>query len=112
MAAAEAAILYNLPRIRTSPEVDAAYTPYDLRLAFYLTYNPNVYFDIRATRQRKHRAIDCYTAQFTPTSMAELHILLEAAERRAGLAGGCEYAEPLKLLHPWQLHIHSYTAEM
>lgn len=108
LAAAEAAILYNLPRFHSLPEVDAAYRPYALSgVGFYLTHAPNVIFDITATQLRKHAALDCYRAQFTPQDLDALHSLLKQRESQAGQAGNCTYGEPLKLLLPSQLHLNT-----
>lgn len=105
-AVAEAAILYNLPRYRSDPEADAAYQPYDLAgFAFYLTQAANVLFDISAYRQQKHRALDCYQAQFRPEDLFELHQNLADLERQVGDQAGFPFGEQFKLLAPGQLHI-------
>lgn len=107
LAAAEALLLYNLPRYATEARVDRAYEPYDITgIAFYLSPVPNLTYDITRTRTRKRRALACYQAQFTPESLAELQVTLEAMDRQAGQAAGFEYGEPLKLLSPGQLHLY------
>lgn len=94
LAVAEAAILYNLPRVRSDPQVDAAYQPYELAgVVFYMTHAPNIRFDSRAYRPQKEAALRCYQAQFTPQEMESLLASVEAI------------GEPLKLLSPRQLHI-------
>ena len=99
-AVAEAAILYNLPRIHSDPQVDAAYQPYDLGgVAFYMTHAPNLTLDIRLQRHKKQAALRCYQAQFSPQELDNLLATLDELERQAG-------GEPLKLLAPPQLHIY------
>jgi LmbE family N-acetylglucosaminyl deacetylase len=105
-AVAEAAILYGLPRIRTTPEVDGGYTGHDLRAAvFYFTIEPNSVFDIGQTRERKHRALDAYRAQFTPRDLGNLHRGLDAMEERWAADEPFSHGEALKILHPGRLHV-------
>ena len=68
LAVAEACLLFGLPRLASGdPELDRRFEPYALAgVGFYFTAAPNAWFDIGATRARKHRALDAYTAQFTP----------------------------------------------
>ncbi len=106
-AAAEAAILYGLLRLPSDPQVDAAYVPHTLEaVAFYATHAPNTWVDISRTREKKHAALDCYQAQFTPEEMQQLHGLLNLQEQACaeGLQD-CTHAEPLKVLTPRQLHM-------
>ena len=104
-AVAEAALLQRLPRVRTDPEVDRDYEPYDLAgVAFYFTSAPNTIFDVSATRARKERAVGAYAAQFTPDALADLQKLLEGAERRFAEGSGFSHGEPLRVLAPSQLH--------
>jgi LmbE family N-acetylglucosaminyl deacetylase len=106
LAVAEASILYNLLRFRTDPAVDSAYQPYQVTgFAFYAAYAPNIIFDISACQERKHNALSCYRAQFSPADLVELHASLEARERQAGAGAGFLSGEPLKLLAPQQLHL-------
>lgn len=116
-AVAEAALLYNMPRLHVDPQVDKHYTPYDLLgVAFYFTASPNLVVDITPVHERKHRALDCYRAQSTPEGTAQLHAELSAAERMVAQVAmvresgieDVEYAEPLRLLHPGELHVHPY----
>jgi LmbE family N-acetylglucosaminyl deacetylase len=105
-AVAEAAILYGLPRVRTVPEVDADYRRHDLQaVVFYFTRDPNLVFDIDATRERKHRAIDAYQSQFAAEELANLHRGLDAMERRWAEAETFTHGEALKLLEPARLHV-------
>jgi len=105
LAAAEAACLQALPRLRSDPEVDAQYEPRAVTaVAFYWTAAPNTTIDVSAQRERKHRALDCYRAQFREEELRGLHALLEAREREAARALPHRYAETFKVLRPGQLH--------
>lgn len=107
-AAAEAAILYGLMRLKTIPEVDAAYQPHEVQgIAFYNSWAPNTYIDITQTRDKKHRAIDAYQAQFTPDDFPMLHMWVEIRERMHAEncdVPGCTHAEGFKVLNPRLLH--------
>jgi LmbE family N-acetylglucosaminyl deacetylase len=105
LAAAEAACLQALPRLRTEPDVDAAYEPRAITaVAFYFSAAPNTTVDVSAQRERKHRALDCYRAQFREEELRGLHALLERKEREAARATPYRYAETFKVLRPGQLH--------
>lgn len=107
-AVAEATILYSFMRLSTDPEVDAAYQPHEvLGIAFYNSWVPNTYFDITHTRDKKHRALDAYKAQFTPEDFSTLHMWVEIRERMHAencSIPGCTHAEGLKVLDPRLLH--------
>lgn len=112
-AVAEALLTFRFPRLRTDPEVDAAYFAAAddhsvAALAFYFTVEPTHVMDIAATRTVKHRALDAYHSQFTPEGLEALHRGLELRERQwAEHAGGAfEHGEPLKVLRPFELHCH------
>jgi LmbE family N-acetylglucosaminyl deacetylase len=110
-AVAEACMLHRFPRLRTDPEVDRAYAPHDIQaVAFYFTLRPNLRFDITATRERKHRALDAYQAQFTPQGLEFLHRGLEAKEREFAEGESFSHAEPLKVLRPGHLHCNMDTS--
>lgn len=105
-AVAEACMFHGLPRIRTGAEVDRDYQPHPIRaVAFYFTAEPNLVVDVTRTRERKHRALDAYRAQFTPEQLKSLHRGLEAKER--GWASGHSFAfgEALRVLEPRRLHV-------
>ena len=105
LAAAEAACLQALPRLHTEPEVDAGYEPRAITaVAFYWTAAPNTTIDVSAQHERKHRALDCYRAQFREAELRALHALLERQEREAARAAPYRYAETFKVLRPGQLH--------
>jgi LmbE family N-acetylglucosaminyl deacetylase len=117
IAAAEAAILFGLPRLETDPEVDARFRaagPHALRgVAFTFTAKPNAWLDIGgAAREAKHRALDAYRAQFTPEGLRVLHAGLEAKERAWGARAGVEFAEALQVVHPAHLHCNPDAEEM
>lgn len=106
-AAAEAAILYEMTRLETIPEVDEVFAqdPSTLTgVAFYGTSYPNTIFDIEATREKKHAAIDGYRAQFTEPGMQMLHAMLEIKESEFAQDQGFRYGEPLKVLRSFHLH--------
>ncbi|MGH2901316.1 MAG: PIG-L deacetylase family protein, partial [Solirubrobacteraceae bacterium] len=75
LAVAEACLLFGLPRFASGDaELDRSFEPFRLRgIAFYFSAGANAVIDIGATRARKHRALDAYTAQFTPEGLAALH---------------------------------------
>lgn len=112
--AAEAAILFGLPRLPgPDPGVDAAWVaagaPDDLRyVAFYYTALPNTLVDIDATWQRKAAAAAEYHAQFTdeelPALVAALDDRARVVARLAGSDLGATRAEGLTVLHPGALH--------
>lgn len=104
-AVTEAALLFGFPRLATDPEVDCDYHPHTLMgIALYFTLKPNQIFDISQSRERKHRAIDAYRAQFTPESMQQLHQGLDFMERAWAEGRPFSHGESLKLLTPSQLH--------
>ena len=101
----EAALLYGFPRRATDPEVDRGYRAHSLGgIALYFTQKPNQIFDISEFRERKHRAIDAYRAQFTPESLERLHRGLDFVERNCAKQEAFSHGEALKLLSPGQLH--------
>jgi LmbE family N-acetylglucosaminyl deacetylase len=106
-ATAEAAILYGMTRLETVPEVDEVFArePSDLvGVAFYGTSYPNTIFDISPTREKKHRAIDCYEAQFTKDGLQDLHAMLEVKESEFAKDEAFTFGEPLKVLRGFHLH--------
>jgi LmbE family N-acetylglucosaminyl deacetylase len=105
-AVAEACMFHGLPRIRTDPEVDRGYTPHALTaIVFYFTVEPNLVVDIAKTRERKHRALDAYRAQFTPDQLKLLHVGLERKEREWASGKDFTHGEALRVMHPRQLHV-------
>ena len=114
LVAAEAAILFGLPRLPGSdPDVDAAWVAAgaqdNLRyVAFYYTATPNTIVDIDATWQRKAAAVSEYHAQFTDEQLPALVAALDDRARvAAGLAGSgftATRAEGLTVLNPEALH--------
>ena len=108
-AAAEAAILFGLMRLKTTPDVDKAFeqSPSDLLgIAFYSSSYPNTVIDISATREKKHAAIDQYKAQFTPEDMQMLHLALDFKEQEYAGEKDFSHGEPLKVLRPFHLHVY------
>lgn len=106
-AAAEAAILFGMPRLKTIPEVDDVFArdPSDITgVAFYGTSYPNTVFDISHTRQKKHEAIEKYKAQFSPEGMQVLHTMLEIKEAEFAKDDSFPYGEPFKVLRGFHLH--------
>jgi LmbE family N-acetylglucosaminyl deacetylase len=107
-AAAEATILYSLMRLETKPEVDEAYQPHEIEgIAFYHSWVPNTYIDISHTREKKHRAMDAYKAQFSAEDFPLLHMWVEVKERMHAencSTPACTHAEAFKILNPRLLH--------
>ena len=113
LAAAEAACLQALPRIRTDAEVDRAYEPYALTaVAFYWTAAPNTTVDVSRHREAKHRALDCYRAQLRPDELRGLHAVLERQEREWARGTPYAHAEVFKVLRPGQLHCNPGAARI
>ncbi len=110
LAVSEASYLHAMPRLKTDPDTDSQYQPYDIKgVIFYLSHRPNVIVDIDATRQRKHRALDCYKAQFTPESLQKLHEQIELDEQKYAEGEQFEFGEAFKLVRPEDLHINIHT---
>lgn len=106
-AAAEAAILCGLTKIRTAPDVDAAYRPHTIeRVAFYGTQYPNTCFDIGGTVDRKRQAILCYHAQFHQHELEMLAESVLAYARSKAQGRGFEYGEMWKVVTT--RHLHGY----
>ncbi len=104
-AAAEAAVLYDLMRIKSDPEIDAQYERHELMgIAFYYPWKANTPFDVSQTQERKAQAIRCYHSQFTPEAAEMLLMAIDAKERMMGESIGCTHAEAFKVMHPRQLH--------
>jgi N,N'-diacetylchitobiose non-reducing end deacetylase len=104
-AVSEATILYGMMRLKTDTQVDAAYEGHEIAgIAYYHTHAPNTYIDITATHARKHAAVGAYHAQFSDEDMAMLQYALDMKEQEYGERQGCQYAEPLKILHTRHLH--------
>lgn len=106
LAAAEASILYGLPKIPSSdPKVDSAYSEYDLLgIAFYFTREPNYFSNVDATWEKKVEAVKCYEAQFDPDGMEQLLFELDFKARQFAERQGCDRAEGFKVLNPTSLH--------
>jgi LmbE family N-acetylglucosaminyl deacetylase len=104
-AVTEAALLYRFLRLATDPEIDADYEAHDLAgIALYFTVKPNQIFDISGFRDKKHRALDAYQAQFTAESLEQLHRGLDFMERSWAEHESFSHGEALKVLSPSQLH--------
>jgi LmbE family N-acetylglucosaminyl deacetylase len=115
--AAEAAILFSIPKLASSsPSVDTAWrksAPFDVRaVAFFYTDEPNIFSPIDATWERKSAAVSEYRAQFTDEELPQLVKTLDAKAQlvaRVGveagqLTAGTKRAEPLKVFDPRALH--------
>ena len=102
-----ACLLFGLPRLASGDaELDRRFEPYALAgVGFYFTAAPNAWVDVGPTRARKHRALDAYTAQFTPDALRRLHEALERKEREWAHGRGFEYGEALQLVPPGRLHV-------
>ena len=104
-AAAEAVVLCDFKRIKTDPEVDAAYEPHEIKgVAFYGTMYPNTFFDISSTIEKKLEAVRCYHAQFREEDMDRLAGYVEWRASTAAEGQPFKYAEKLKVITPRMLH--------
>lgn len=107
-AAAEAAILCDFKRIKTDPQVDAAYEPHEIKcVAFYGTQYPNTYFDISSTIEKKVQAVRCYHAQFEDKDLDRLAAYVEWRASQAAEGQPFKYAEKLKVVT--LRHLHGFT---
>jgi LmbE family N-acetylglucosaminyl deacetylase len=105
-AAAEAAILYGLTRLKTISEVDDGYEPVDLLgIAFYATAHPNTIVDISQSYAAKHQAVQQYRAQFDEADMQNLLAYLDYQEQEYAQAQPFSHGEPLKVLRGMHLHV-------
>jgi LmbE family N-acetylglucosaminyl deacetylase len=107
-AAAEAALLCDFKRIKTDPEVDAAYQPHQIKaVAFYYSQYPNTCFDTSRTIEKKLQAMHCYRAQFHEEDLDRLagYVSFRASQNAEGK--GFEYAEMWKVVTLRQLHCFS-----
>lgn len=110
LAAAEAVILVNYPRIKTRAEIDETYRHHEIQgIALYNTASPNKTVDIGRTFERKHQAVRAYKAQFTEQDMAQLLLECDQNERKAAERDGYSHAERLKIVRPSQLHCNTET---
>jgi LmbE family N-acetylglucosaminyl deacetylase len=104
-AAVEAAILFNFTRIKTDPQVDAAFQPHPLQaVVFYTTAYPNTVFDISSTVSKKNAAMRCYQAQFEESGLEELVGRTGYYARFIAREHGFEFGEALKIVPPDLLH--------
>lgn len=105
-AAADAASLYGLMGLKTDPDVDAAYEPFEMQgIAFYASAYPNTVVDISEVWQKKRDAVDQYRMQFTANEMAMLLMRLEMWAQQTAAEAEFDYAESLKVMYGWQLHV-------
>lgn len=104
-AASEAAILYNFTRIKTEPEVDEEFEPFELKgIAFHNSANSNIVYNIDRTMEKKHEAIDKYRAQFTEESMKSLHEKVKELDKLCADNEDFTYGEPLNITKTKYLH--------
>ena len=84
--------------------------PRNVELDYFAGYRkrlrPDVAFDITATREQKHRALDAYEAQFTPQGLEFLHRGLDVKERQWAEAESFSHGEALLVLSPRHLHVN------
>ncbi len=110
LAVAEASFLHRMVRLKTDPQVDKNYEPYEIAMVvFYFSHAPNTIVDIDTTRDRKQRALSCYGSQFTSEDMQRLLDTVQAEERHCARQEAFTYGEALKILRPNQLHIDPHT---
>jgi len=71
----------------------------------YFTALPNLVFDVGAVRERKHRALDAYRAQFTDEGLADLHAAIGGMEAHWAAREPFAHGEALRLVRPYELHV-------
>jgi LmbE family N-acetylglucosaminyl deacetylase len=104
-AAAEAAILYGLMRIKTDAEVDENYRFHPIQaVVFHGTSYPNTVFDISSSIERKNQALRCYKAQFHEASLDGLVRRTTEYAGRIARDETFEFGEALKIMPPSLLH--------
>jgi N,N'-diacetylchitobiose non-reducing end deacetylase len=109
-AVSEAIGLYGFPRLKVRGKADPSYRPHTLSgVVYYFTHTPNTLFDVTSTHALMQQAVRCYRSQFSQEEMERLILQLEQQAREAARDQAYELAEPLKLLHPSQLHIRTDT---
>jgi LmbE family N-acetylglucosaminyl deacetylase len=109
-AVSEAIGLYAYPRLKVHGESQPQYQPHPLlAVVYYFTHTPNTHFDVTSTFDLKRKAVSRYRMQFTPEEIEQLVAQIEDQARTAAIGRGFEFAEPLKVLHPTQLHIQTDT---
>jgi LmbE family N-acetylglucosaminyl deacetylase len=115
--AAEAAILFGIPKLPSSNvSVDAAWRaapPFDLRaVVFFYTDEPNTFVSIDGTWVRKSAAVSEYRAQFSVEELPQLVTTLDEKAAQVARVGveagrlptGTTRAEALKVIDPRALH--------
>jgi LmbE family N-acetylglucosaminyl deacetylase len=104
-AAAEAALLCDFKRIKTDPQVDAAYEPHEIKcVAFYGTQYPNTVFDISSTLEKKLQAVRCYHAQFRQEDLERMAGYVEWRASQSADGQPFKYGEKWKIVTPRLLH--------
>jgi N,N'-diacetylchitobiose non-reducing end deacetylase len=104
-AVAEAAILYQMPRMFSGTRLDDDLQNYVLSgVVFYNTAYPNLVYDISDTLEKKNLLLSCYQTQFTESG---LETLIEQTTFLAAYLAREEsfsHGEALKVVAPWMLH--------
>ncbi len=104
-AAAEAAVLYRMPRLFSGGTMIKDLENYHLQgVVFYNTAFPNLVFDISATLAKKCDLLRCYRAQFTPVGLEELIQQISFLAAYTAREEAFEAGEALKVVAPWMLH--------
>ena len=106
LAAAEAVIFADLPKIASSdPVVDSAYEVHEIKgVALYFTREPNYIADITSTWEAKIAALRCYEAQFGAQGMHQLLMSMDMKSQQVAQGQSFARGEPLKVLHSSALH--------
>ena len=106
-AVAEAASLFGMTRLTTTPDVDEAFIadPFDVKgIAFYATDHPNTIVDVSNVWEKKKNAVAQYTAQFSEEDMDRLQKRLELSAQHEARQSEFTHAESIKVMYTWQLH--------
>lgn len=104
-AAAEAAILYQMPRMFSGAIMDEALQSYALKgVAFYATAYANTVVDISDVLEKKNQLLRCYSSQFTPEGLDDLVQQTTFLAAYLAREQDFEHGEALKVVAPWMLH--------
>ncbi len=113
-AVAEACLLFSHRRLSSGdPQLDESFEPHALAgVGFYFTARPNTIFDISAVREKKHRALDAYQAQFSEQGLAVLHAGLTHKEKTWAENESFSHGEAFKVLATAHMHVNPDAEEM
>lgn len=110
-ATAEASILFNFTRLKTDPEIDKDFTPFELKgVAFYDSAYANKIVDIAKTREKKYKALEAFEAQFGKEGLVSLREGVELKEKKLAEEEPFTHGEAFKIL--LTAHLHGFPLAM